>query len=155
MLEYNKTYIMTCAQQRLSSACTSAQSGQFAWCSVGSQGPKASSCRQWRLRSDSVYVQLQANLSLSWVHMSLCRFCCAPALVNLIIYVPCHFVFLNIQETRVQREKNTQFYAGDMTAPSDVSSKKGLRWMETIQKKKSEKISRECSNQESGTKKRR
>ena len=45
--------------------------------SIGSQGPNFSSCGQRRLLSD--WADAQADLSLRWAHMPLCRFCHALA----------------------------------------------------------------------------
>ena len=45
----------------------------FAVHSMGSYGPKLSSCGQRRLWSD--WVNAQADLSLRWTHMPLCCFC--------------------------------------------------------------------------------
>ena len=41
--------------------------------SMGSYGPKLSSCGQRRLRSD--WANAQAHLSLRWAHMPFCWFC--------------------------------------------------------------------------------
>ena len=49
----------------------------FAVCSMGSQGPKLSSCRQRRLWSD--WTDAQTDLSLRWAYMSFCWFCHAVA----------------------------------------------------------------------------
>ena len=54
--------------------CASAQSDQsLPLCSMGSLGPKLSSCGQRRLWSD--WADAQADLSLCWAHMLLCWFC--------------------------------------------------------------------------------
>ena len=45
----------------------------FAVHSLGSEGPKLSSCGQQRLWSDRA--DAQADLSLCWAHMPFCRFC--------------------------------------------------------------------------------
>ena len=45
--------------------------------SMGSLGPKLSSCGQQRLRSD--WADAQADLSLRWAHMPFCWFCHAAA----------------------------------------------------------------------------
>ena len=45
----------------------------FAVCLMGSYGPKLSSCGQWRLWSD--WADVQADLSLRWVHMPVYWFC--------------------------------------------------------------------------------
>ena len=59
----------------------------FAVHSVGSWGPKVSSCGQQRLWSD--WVDVQADLSLRWVHRSFCWFCHAAAhIIPVIGYCP-------------------------------------------------------------------
>ena len=45
----------------------------FAVRSMGSSGPKLSSCGQWRLWSE--WADAQADLSLRWAHMPFCSFC--------------------------------------------------------------------------------
>ena len=47
----------------------------FAVRSMSGQGPKMSSCGQWKLWSDMA--DTQADLSLRWAHTSFCLFCCA------------------------------------------------------------------------------
>ena len=66
-----------CAQRRLRSAWAYAQMTGltivFAVRSIGSLGPKLSSCRQRRLWSDCA--DAQADLSLRWARMPFCLFC--------------------------------------------------------------------------------
>ena len=55
-----------CTQRRLRSAWASRKIRVFAVSSMGSSGPKLSSCGQRRLWSD--WADAQADLSLRWVH---------------------------------------------------------------------------------------
>ena len=48
--------------------------------SIGSQGPNASLCGQWRLGSD--WADALADLSPCWASRSFCLFCHAPAHIN-------------------------------------------------------------------------
>ena len=56
----------------------------FSVCSMGSWGPKLSSCRQQRLWSD--WADAQADLSLRWAHMHFVGFCCALAQMIILMY---------------------------------------------------------------------
>ena len=58
----------------------------FAVCSMGSLGPRLSSCGQWKLWSD--WADAQADPSLPWVHMPFCRFCHALAQINIYLDAP-------------------------------------------------------------------
>ena len=88
-LPHDKTNIMTLAPSNDSDQLGHLVSliRVFAVHSVGSWGPKVSSCGQRRPWSD--WVDVQADLSLRWVHRSFCWFCHAAAhIISVIGYCP-------------------------------------------------------------------
>ena len=94
--QHEKTYKMACAPSEDSNQPGLVLSliRVFTVHSVGSSGPKLSSCGQRRLWSD--WADAQAGLSLRWAHMLFCRL--SHALAQLVIHseilcwiIQCHF----------------------------------------------------------------
>ena len=81
----------------------------FAVRSMGSSGPKLSSCGQQRLCSD--WVDAQADLSLRWAHKPFCRFYHAPAHLQLPVWVSIPSEKASTLKEKTNVPKGSQFFS--------------------------------------------
>ena len=104
----DKTNILTCAPSKDSDqpGHLSSLIRVFAVRSMGSWGPKLSSCGQRRLWSD--WADDQADLSLHWAHMPFCWFCHEAAQLKFKGGSKCSSKF-NILHVRVVPKKSKKF----------------------------------------------
>ena len=86
-----------CAQRRLRSAWTFAQSDQnrLRW---AAKDPSLSSCERRRLWSD--WVDAQADLRLRWAHMAFCWFC----------HEASHIVFITVLQGAIWQRWTVQYF---------------------------------------------
>ena len=92
------------AQQRLRSAWASAQSEQSLHLhSLGSSGPKLSSCGQQKQRLQSDWAYAQADLSLRWAHMPFYWFCHEAAQMWFKVIIGTQQLFTSLKRKRLKK----------------------------------------------------